>query len=90
VVGWLVGCTQNSLTCGTVPYAREYPQLKTSSTHSRSEAVSGGAASQLSQRWQFWLDRAGTVACPGPEQHGDSWCHRPSLPSALDVRSLRQ
>jgi hypothetical protein len=34
-----VGCAQNSLTCCNDPPIEEYPQVKSGSTHSRSEAV---------------------------------------------------
>jgi hypothetical protein len=38
-LGWLVGCSQNSLTTRFAAFLAEYPQVKEGSTHSRSEAL---------------------------------------------------
>ena len=37
--GWSVGCSQNLLTSLNADLLEEYPQVKTASTHSRSETV---------------------------------------------------
>jgi len=47
--GWLVGCSQNSLTTRFAASFAKYPQVKRGSTHSRSEALFG-----VPRLWSCW------------------------------------